>query len=184
MQRPLSLATVVLVAACGAKLEGGLIENEIPDGNPVDAFVTPPDAPPDARPCAGGDSRATDSTGSCFLFFVGPRTRLAAETDCTANNAHLAKIENAEQNAVVLSLAIGRDAFIGATDVVAEGTYLWHDGTPLTFQNFRSGEPNNANGQFEEDCLIIEGALDGTWDDRPCAPPPAGTGSYAYVCQF
>ncbi len=85
---------------------------------------------------------------------------------------------------MVLGLALGVDAFIGATDVAVENTYVWPDGSALSFTNFRTGEPNNGNGAFEEDCLVIEGARMGTWDDRPCAPPPVGTGSYAYVCQF
>jgi len=153
-------------------------------GTPDAAIDGAPDAPPDARICAGGDAHATDATGSCFMIFRTPKTRAAAQTDCIVNGAQLAIITSTQTNTVVTTLALGIDAFIGATDVAAEGTYLWPDGTALTFTNFRAGEPNNGNGSFQEDCLIIEGARNGTWDDRPCAPPPVGTGSYAYVCQF
>ena len=62
---------------------------------------------------------------------------------------------------------------------------MWADGTPLTFDNWRTGEPNNGNNNFQEDCQIIEGDQGGTWDDRPCAPDPnAGpAGVYSYVCE-
>jgi hypothetical protein len=46
---------------------------------------------------------------------------------------------------------------------------VWVDGTPLGFEDFATGEPNNANGQFQEDCAIWAPARPG-WDDRPCAP--------------
>lgn len=179
----------VLLAGCGVEVASRGGANVAPDA-PVQvtadaAIEVTIDAPPDARACAGGDASASDpSTGACYLFFRGPKTRAAAEADCQANASQLAIIKSAQSQAVVANLALGVDAFIGATDSVVEGTFLWPDGTPLTFTNFRAGEPNNANGSFQEDCLIIEGALNGSWDDRPCAPPPVGLGSYAYVCQF
>ena len=94
-------------------------------------------------------------------------------------------MRSAAQNAVVQTLVAGVEAaFLGATDAAVEGTFRWPDGSGFTFTNFRAGEPNNGGGQFQEDCVVIEGTRGGSWDDRPCAPPPVGTGSYAYVCQF
>lgn len=150
----------------------------------ADAAIAPPDSPPDARLCAGGDARATDENGACFVFFSAKKTKADAAASCTSQSMHLAIIRSAATNATVQSLVVGVDAFIGASDAVTEGQFLWPDGTGLTFTKFRAGEPNNANGQFQEDCLIIEGALGGTWDDRACAPPPVNTGVFAYVCQF
>ena len=155
------------------------------DARPIDAAIDAPPPPPDARACAGGDAHAVDpSTGSCLFIFRAPKTRADAAAACAANAAQLATVKSAATNAVVQSLAAGADAFLGATDAVTEGAYLWPDGTGLVFQNFRAGEPNNGGNQFQEDCLVIEGARGGSWDDRPCAPPPAGSGVYAYVCQF
>jgi hypothetical protein len=189
------LATAL--AGCGAKLDGdapgdGSIVNARDAIGPVDA---PADAAIDARLCAGGDARATDPmTGSCFVFFTGPATYTAADAACTAFGAKLAILKSAQTNATVLSLIGLSNAFVGATDAppATEGAFLWR-GNPLdpvtaaaSYTNWRAGEPNNggAGSMVEEDCMIIEGARNGTWDDRPCAPPPAGAGSYAYVCQF
>ncbi|MDB4963330.1 MAG: hemicentin [Myxococcales bacterium] len=186
-----------LLAGCGAKLD----ENVAGDGSvvdvpgPTDATTAPSDAAIDARLCAGGDARATDpATGSCFVWFTAPATYPAANAACTAFGAKLAIIKAAQTNATVLSLIGMSDAFLGGTDAppATEGAFLWRGNAadPVTavanYTNWRAGEPNNggAGSTVEEDCMIIEGARGGTWDDRPCAPPPVGAGSYSYVCQF
>lgn len=183
---------VLALAGCQTLLDGPLTRPDVsvnedaprPDG-PARVDAATPDATPDARVCAGGDANAIDPmTGTCLSVFRAPKTFAEAAAACAGNAAHLAIIKSAATNSVAQSLALGGDAFIGATDAVTEGAFQWPDGSGLTFQNFRAGEPNNGGGQFEEDCLIIEGKLGGSWDDRPCAPPPTGTGVYAYVCQF
>jgi hypothetical protein len=189
-------AAIILLAGCGAKLEeqgspgdASTTDGRAPRDAVIDAAIDAP--PPDARPCAGGDARATDPmTGACFVYFQTPATYAVAEAACTAFGSKLAVIKSAMTNATVLSLIGLTDAFIGGTDLT-EGTWLWLK-NPLDpfvvgvqYTNWRAGEPNNGSTNPEgEDCAIIEGARNGTWDDRPCAPPPAGAGSYAYVCQF
>lgn len=189
--RRLALA-LCLATGCHTLLDDPLTRPDafVPRDGPAgdapasDAAIDAP-PPPDARACAGGDAHAVDpSTGSCLFIVRAAKTRADAAATCAANAAHLAIIKSAATNAVAQSLAAGADAFLGATDAASEGVYLWPDGTGLVFQNFRAGEPNNGGGQFQEDCLVIEGARGGSWDDRPCAPPPAGSGVYAYVCQL
>ncbi len=152
---------------------------EIP--NMVDAPTAPPDVAIDSppRPCTGGDASASDPDGNCFVAFkTAKKTRAAAEAACEADTMTLAIIETAASNTTVQSLITGLDAWLGATDLVTENTFLWPDTTPLTFKNFRAGEPNNGDGNGQEDCLVIEGGKGGTWDDRPCALV------LAYVCSF
>ncbi len=191
-----AIAITMLAAGCGVKLEegGSSIDASTRDSATTDAPVADAaiDAPPaDARLCAGGSARAVDPmTGSCFVYFVGPATYAQAETACTAFGSRLAVIKNAQTNATVRSLIGLTDAFIGGTDLT-EGTWLWLN-NPLDpfvvgvqYTNWRAGEPNNGSSNPNgEDCAIIEGDENGTWDDRPCAPPPVGAGAYAYVCQF
>jgi hypothetical protein len=190
-------AAIVLLAGCGATLEETPTDASSSDSfrsfdatGSIDAAI---DAPPvDARLCAGGDARATDpTTGSCVVYFTGPATYAMAETACTAFGSKLAVIKTAATNATVLSLIGQSDAFVGGTDSATEGSWIWLR-NPLdpitvgvTYTNWRAGEPNNGSTNPDgEDCMIIEGDTNGTWDDRPCAPPPLGAGSYAYVCQF
>jgi hypothetical protein len=181
------LVGLVLVAGCGAELDDPDKKQMLtPDsGLTIDAAI---DAPPvDARPCMGGDARMQDPDGTCFILVTGPKIRSAAEADCVALGGHLATVKSATNNATVAGLVANTaSAFLGATDLTTENTFLWPDGSALTYTNWRAGEPNNggAGAVYQEDCLVIQGQLAGVWDDRPCEPPPAGSGSYAFVCSY
>src|ERR1041385_1297863 len=176
------VAAIVLVAGCGASLGH---PSEHTGGAAVDtpAMV---DAPIDSRPCTGGDAHTSDGT-SCFVFVKGPVDHDTATTACAAMTAHLARVHSSMQNAMLATMVLGTDTFLGATDVITEATFVWDDGSPGTFRNWRTGEPNNGGGVYEEDCVVIEGAKtpDDTWDDRPCAPVPMiGGGMYGYICEY
>ncbi|XP_061185067.1 perlucin-like protein [Saccostrea echinata] len=58
-----------------------------------------------------------------------------------------------------------RNRWIGATDIVTEGQFLWSfSTTKLDFHNWRNGEPNNR--RKEEYCAVI--MKDGQWNDLKC----------------
>jgi len=182
MVRRLTLA-LLIVAGCGVKLDQGS-DASTGDARPIDADLGT-DAPPDARPCTGGDAHMTDPTGSCFVFFQAPKLYADAQAACAAIGARLAIVSSATTNTLLTQLAQASAAvFIGATDAVTENTFVWQDGSAVTYTNWRSGEPSNGGGSYEEDCVVIQPMLAGVWDDRPCAPPPTGAGSYSYVCQY
>ncbi|CAN5117206.1 hypothetical protein BH11MYX1_BH11MYX1_06050 [soil metagenome] len=177
---------IVLAAACSARLGDAIgshtgIDSSV-DGVPVDAM-------PDARSCTAGDANMTDAEGNCFMLFKTAKTFGQAKAACVGINAHLAKIASATENELVATMGSGYDMFLGATDAVTEGTFLWQDNTPLTFTKFHVGEPNNGgSGGYQEDCLVMAGLRtpSDTWDDRPCTTglAPVPSGSYAYVCEF
>jgi hypothetical protein len=179
---------VLVLAACNAHLGTDVGPNVVgADGNSADSAAAPPidAAGPDARACTGGDAHQSDGT-SCFLLFSTAKTWAQAKTACDALPGHLAKITSAAENTIVAQLSLNTDSFIGATDAVTEGTFLWEDGTPLTFTNYRTGEPNNGGGQYQEDCLVLSGkkSVDG-WDDRPCTTGIVlGAGAYPYICEY
>jgi hypothetical protein len=187
MGRTVLTLVLALTAGCGVKLSGGGTTEsqtaDAPDPVPIDAAL---DAQPDARPCLGGDAHVSDASGSCYVLFTAPKLRAAAITACDAISAHLVKIDSAATNMLVTTLAGASLVQIGANDIAVEGTFVWADGTPVVYTNWRAStnEPNNGNGQYQEDCAVLTGAQAGVWDDRPCAPPPVGSGSYAYVCQY
>lgn len=178
---------MLFLAACGASLEA-------PPVSPGDdAAVDPPDSTvaqvdaPGPRPCTGGTSAATIGDGSCVIFFSAPASFDNAAAQCAANNSTLAVLNSAQRDAAAKSLIGTQIVFIGLTDSVTEGTFVWADGTALAFSNFSTGEPNNANNTFQEDCIVYNGTRGG-WDDRPCsnAVPGIGTtpGEYPFLCMF
>ena len=54
-------------------------------------------------------------------------------------------------------------AYIGLTDEVTEGTFLWVDGSQMTYSNWNAGEPNNVGGVEHYVALNSNG----TWNDTP-----------------
>jgi hypothetical protein len=178
------LVVVIAASAAACNARSSIAVDAAP-GN--DARRDAP-ASPDARACTGGDGHATDANGNCFVFFLGPKTWVQAKAACEALPASFAKITSAAQNVVIEGLAHGHVAFFGATDSVNEGTFLWTDGSSLTYNNFRAGVPDNGGGgMYQEDCLVIEGnkTPDDTWDDRPCDPSEVPTsGNFAYLCEY
>ncbi|HEU0030206.1 MAG TPA: C-type lectin domain-containing protein [Kofleriaceae bacterium] len=178
---------LALTCGCGATLE---TRELAPDADPDDQIqivdATPPDAPIDARTCAGADGSATTEDGTCLLLFTTPRSFDDASNACAAIGTRLAILDTPERDTIGRALAGTRQVFIGLTDQVVEGQFRWVDASALVFSNFATGEPNDANGAFAEDCIILDGNRAGQWDDRPCATDPVATvpGTYGYLCQF
>jgi hypothetical protein len=174
---------LAVLAACNARL--GTVMADAP---PVTPDVRPVDAPADATPCTGGDGHASDGSGNCFVFFLTPKTWVNAKAACDAMpGAHFAVVTSAAQNAIIAGLAAGHATFLGMTDSVTEGMWVWVDGTPIGYNNWRSGVPDNGGGSYQEDCLVIEGnkTPNDTWDDRPCDPTQVATsGSFPYICEY
>jgi len=177
---------LLVLAGCGVRVGVPGEQADATVDSPTDTAVTPVDVPADARPCAGGDAATAVDDGSCIVLFSTPRDFAAADAACVAFGARLAILDTADRDAVARSMIGADNVFIGLTDAAVEGTFVWVDGTPLTFQNFASGEPNNANGAFEEDCAMYSGSRAG-WDDRPCSnaiPNATAPGEYPYLCLF
>lgn len=104
------------------------------------------------------------------------QTYEAAKMFCAADGAHLAIIDNEPESTAIgarIALVTGVNTlasqhFIGIDDLTTQGTYVWIDGSPLTYQNWRPGEPNNKQSMVceHEDCGTIFSA--GQWNDACC----------------
>lgn len=126
--------------------------------------------------------------GSCFVFVNTPVTYLAAKQACMNMNAHLAYLKTAALDTAAEAFVGTANTWIGASDLATEGTFVWDDGSALTFTNWHAGEPNSGGtgATYQEDCVIIAGArVDKQWDDRPCdASEVAASGMFAYLCHY
>jgi hypothetical protein len=137
-----------------------------------------PDAPIDApmpRPCVGGQQTAT----TCFLKGTAAMTWVNAQAACAAlyPNAQLAKITSDEDQATLPIVAAGiQSTWIGGTDQATEGTFVWADGTPMSYTKWSAGEPNDGGGG--EDCTVTVSDRAYLWDDRPCNT------AYQYICSY
>jgi hypothetical protein len=181
--------TLISLSACGAALGGDdQMQFQGADAKVYkDAAV---DARPDARVCVGGTPAMLAPDGSCFGLITTKMTYAAAKTACAnlAPGGHIAYVKTAALDALAESFVGTVDTWIGADDITTEGTFLWGDGTAVTFANWHAGEPNSGglNATYQEDCVIIAGArVDKQWDDRPCdASEVATSGMFATLCQY
>ncbi|XP_057683835.1 galactose-specific lectin nattectin-like [Corythoichthys intestinalis] len=110
----------------------------------------------------------------CYIFVNQERTFIDAEQICILKGGNLMSILDRKEHVLALELiheALGvttfrDDTWIGGHDGVAEGTFIWTDGSPYDFTMFENGQPDNF-GSAGEDCLEIDGATK-EWNDDNC----------------
>jgi len=94
-----------------------------------------------------------------------------ANTLCNQTGGHMVTIHTQEENDLVLAIQASEvskpHAWIGFTDEVSEGNFVWVTGEPITYTNWFPGEPNDQSG---EDYTIIHSTNHGnpgSWADQP-----------------
>lgn len=92
---------------------------------------------------------------------------------CAGLGGTVAIPRNAEENKAIREVAKG-NAFIGITDEVTEGQFMYVTGGRLTYSNWKKNEPNDYGSG--EDCVVI--VDDGVWNDISCQS------SFIAVCEF
>jgi gliding motility-associated-like protein len=128
----------------------------------------------------------------CSMYFINPTSQNFAFHEQAAQQygAHVVSFSNQQENMDVLNAMYSSPyspanygIWLGLTDAQQEGTFIWLDGTPLTYTNWSPGEPNNTippccnipiigcqppdiRCQYGEDCLQMYG--NGLWNDWSC----------------
>ena len=87
----------------------------------------------------------------------------------------MASVHSEEENNFLTGLTTEMH-WIGATDIAAEGDWVWADGTAWAFTDWKAGQPDNRN---IENCLMknFRGVQ---WNDGPCIT----TMFKNFVCKF
>lgn len=66
----------------------------------------------------------------------------------------------------------------GGNDLAVEGKWTWNsNGDEFTFNRWHAPDPNNGGAGAGEDCLMINWAGQGMWEDAPC------TWQKHFICQ-
>ncbi|XP_035882644.1 mannose-binding protein A-like [Phyllostomus discolor] len=92
---------------------------------------------------------------------------------CNELQATVATPKSAEENEAIQHVAEDT-AFLGITDEVTEGQFVYMTGGGLTYSNWKKDEPNNYGSG--EDCVALR--TDRLWNDVFCSS------SYLAVCEF
>ncbi|XP_034546803.1 hepatic lectin-like [Notolabrus celidotus] len=105
-------------------------------------------------------------SGSYYCISTEKKSWTSSREDCIAKGADLAIIDSQEEKDLLSGLeSSGADIWIGLTDNVQEGTWMWVDGTHVTTKYWADGQPNSKGGN--QDCG--EMWLKGTWNDELCS---------------
>jgi hypothetical protein len=105
-----------------------------------------------------------------FVYISTHQPWAAHRAACQALGGDLASIHSAAENAAVLAITESAGAWIGATDAVSEGTWMWSDGTPWDYQTWADGQPDDWDGN--EDCALMWAS--GAWNDGQCSDSDRG----------
>ncbi|XP_061828643.1 type-2 ice-structuring protein-like [Nerophis lumbriciformis] len=101
----------------------------------------------------------------CYIFQADERMFLDAESVCNILGGNLASITSAVKNAVVQDLVNDGDAdtaWIGLSDAIDAGTFIWTDGKPFGFSDFPSVLPTDV-------CVVIDAdATTESWEGEAC----------------
>lgn len=101
--------------------------------------------------------------GHSYLITTGLSSWPAAEAQAVSIGGHLVTINNqAENDWVRQTFAPYGDLWIGFTDQVQEGNFVWASGEPVTYTHWNGGEPNNSGGAENWAELY---ASSGFWND-------------------
>jgi len=112
----------------------------------------------------------TNSANGHSYFLLGGSSWTEAEAKAVALGGHLVTINDASENAWVLSIfgAGGtRALWIGLNDAASEGAFTWISGDAAAYRNWSSGEPNNYGGNENYAYIGYPTFADGTWNDQP-----------------
>jgi formylglycine-generating enzyme required for sulfatase activity len=123
-----------------------------------------------------------------FKVFSEQLTWRQARAKCEQMGGHLAIVDSEDENRILtsmISIAQLDSAWLGATDEVVEGRWVWVDGTEMRYKNWDPAwsQPNNGGSSgYPEHYLLTQISANGKWWDVPeyCGPPfhPG------YVCQW
>ncbi|KAK5985245.1 hypothetical protein GCK32_003689 [Trichostrongylus colubriformis] len=109
-----------------------------------------------------------------YKVFGDKKTWAGANKACKSKGAQLASIMNKEENDIIWGIAksvpdgTGPESAIWIGGRKKGGSWKWADGTKWDYENWDSGEPNNAKGR--EHCLQIlaHPQRKGKWNDYFC----------------
>lgn len=91
-------------------------------------------------------------SGRCYLQEYGPRDWPSAEQRCVDLGGHLIAIDSANELGL-LAEWLGPEVWIGGTDAISEGKFVWTNGQAWTFSSWKDGTPLDPGGN--RDCVML-----------------------------
>jgi hypothetical protein len=118
-----------------------------------------------------------------YLYLEKGKTWHNASNYCSALGGHLVSIESMSENDFVYKLS-GGNTWLGASDEVQEGTWVWTSGQPFDFKYWDKGEPSNCcppencgGASCTPEHYLTFSGHGTTWNDVPDEPT-------SFVCEW
>jgi hypothetical protein len=124
-----------------------------------------------------------ENLGSRYLFCETVRQWPEARNLCQGYGYALVTVDDAQEDLWIAgqmaSVGIG-EVWLGASDGQTEGVFVWIDGSPVLYANWREDEPNDRGSGPDggADCVARLVGRDPGWADRSCAD------EYGFVCEL
>ncbi|XP_069038821.1 CD209 antigen-like protein B [Lepisosteus oculatus] len=121
----------------------------------------------ECRPCPWGWELFSTK---CYYFSTDNLSWNDSRTACRKLGADLVVINSSSEQEFISNRTQGLQYWMGMTDVVVEGTWIWVDGTQPTVRYWNGVEPNNCQN---EDCLAttLDVKVVINWNDKKCELP-------------
>jgi hypothetical protein len=126
-------------------------------------------------PQSGIPADAIPFRGKFFRVYLDDCGWKTALSKCQRVGGKLVMVPDKDTHDFLKKLANGRKLFIGGTNDRA-GVWTWIDGTPIKFQTWDRGQPNNLKGR--EHYLAM--GPNGNWLDVS----EGGNWSQGYICEW
>ncbi|XP_021244970.1 macrophage mannose receptor 1-like [Numida meleagris] len=146
------------------------------------ATPPPPLTTPPLPSCPEGWQSVPQSS-FCFKIFQRGREKMqtwfGARDFCRAIGGDLACVHSEEEQKLISSLNTDYrhlSYWMGLNALDSDGGFTWCDGSPVNFQKWANGEPNNYDGN--EKCGVFYGYNDMKWNDMFCEH------MQDYICQI
>ncbi|KAJ0003258.1 hypothetical protein NQD34_008356, partial [Periophthalmus magnuspinnatus] len=109
--------------------------------------------------------------GRCYKYVAAHMTWADAELQCVSQKSNLASIHSLEENNFIQTMIqsyhpMQSNTWIGLSDLHKEAAWMWSDGSPVDFELWGSGQPDNAGAL--EDCVALNLEDEAKWNDSRC----------------
>ena len=128
--------------------------------------------PSDASSCPGSYTYSLNGE-ICYAFVKEAKTSAGAQSACIALGGILAEPKTEEQNGFLERILYehpGTSVWLGATDLISEGSWYWAtSNTPVSdgFTYWSPGQPSDGGVFHSQDCMVFDNALR-HWNDINC----------------
>ncbi|XP_019614169.1 PREDICTED: tetranectin-like isoform X2 [Branchiostoma belcheri] len=131
--------------------------------------------------CPSGYERFCEKHDMCYKFSTDSKNYTNARSDCQVAGGHLVMPKDQATNDFLnkrvkanYGIHFSPSVWIGLTDEVTRGTWVWEDGTKLGWENWVQGSPDPNNHVIN--CAVLR-VNNSEWIDFDCSS------TFYYVCE-